>query len=258
MTFRKSLFIGAAVGFSMSMGAISAQAVCAPNPCAAKSNYSKNPCAANPCAAKNPCATKNPCAANPCAAKNPCAANPCAASNPCAANPCAATMPTELTEEQAAAQWDRLVGGMHAAYGKSAVPAAAQFLNWINVTKAPYQSSTHGDRYLINIVNDKGAAYAKFEQSGKLPAGSILAKPTIVGKKDGTADLGPLFLMEKMPKGWNKATWDWKYSMIMADGTLWGETGGKNSMGMDFCADCHNAAGEETDAMLFLPEEYRR
>ncbi|MDV7338964.1 hypothetical protein RYZ26_05135, partial [Terasakiella sp. A23] len=223
----------------------------AANPCAAK-----NPCAANPCAAKNPCAA-NPCAAkNPCAA-NPCAANPCAA-NPCAANPCAAAAPAELTDAQATAEWDRLVNDMRTTYAKSGLPEAAQFFDWINVTKSPYQSSTHGDRYMVNIVNETGKAYAKFEESGKLPAGSIIAKPTIIGKKDGTAEVGPLFLMEKMPSGWNKASWNWKYTMIMADGSLWGQTNGKNSAGMTFCIECHNAMGEETDGMAFIPEEYRR
>jgi len=258
MSFRKTLLLGTltplAFGFGLSIAMNTAvitpaHATCAANPCAATPRAA-NPCAANPCAA-------NPCAANPCAA-NPCAANPCAA-NPCAANPCAAAAPAELTEAQAVKEWDRLVSHLRIAYARSGVPAAIDFFNWKNVTTAPYQSSTHGDRYMVNIVNDIGLeTYTQWEALKKMPAGSIVAKPTISGKADGTAVAGPLFLMEKMASGWNADTWDWKYTMVMANGQLWGETGGKNSQGMTFCADCHNAMGEDTDAVIFLPEENRR
>jgi len=147
---------------------------------------------------------------------------------------------------------------MRMVYAKSGLAETTQFFDWINVTKAPYQSSTHGDRYLVNIVNEKAKDYAKWEDAGVLPTGAIIAKPTIIGKKDGTADIGPLFLMEKMPTSWDTSSLDWKYSMVMADGSLWGQTNGKNGSGMKFCAECHNAMGEETDGLLFLPEEYRR
>jgi len=147
---------------------------------------------------------------------------------------------------------------MRTTYAKSGLEEAAQFFNWINVTKSPYQSSTHGDRYLVNIVNETGKDYAKFEQAGKLPAGSIIAKPTIIGQKDGTAKVGPLFIMEKMPSGWNTASMDWKYTMVLADGSLFGQTNGKNSNAMTFCIECHNAMGEASDGLAFLPEKYRR
>ncbi len=257
MTFRTTLrttsFTPLALGLGLGIGIVSSLPLtpALANPCAAKA-CTQNPCCAqNPCAA-NPCAAKNPCAANPCAA------NPCAAKNPCAANPCAATQPAELSDEQATREWDRLVPAMQTTYAKSGLPAAAQFFNWINVTKSPYQSSTHGDRYLVNIVNEKAKDYQKWEAAGILPAGAIIAKPTIIGKANGKADIGPLFLMEKMPSGWNPQSLDWKYSMIMADGSLWGETKGRNSAGMNFCFECHNAMGSETDGLLFLPEEYRR
>jgi hypothetical protein len=45
--------------------------------------------------------------------------------------------------------------------------------------------------------------------------------------------------------------------MIMADGSTFGITGGQNSDGMRFCHECH-AVGQDSDYMLFLPEEFRR
>ena len=105
----------------------------------------------------------------------------------------------------------------------------------------------------MNIVNEKGKGYLKWEDAGVLPEGAVVAKPTIVGKANGTAKVGPLFIMEKMAKGWNKDSLDWKYTMILANGKTWGVTGGQNSNGMKFCADCHNAMGEDTDRASFPP-----
>jgi hypothetical protein len=46
--------------------------------------------------------------------------------------------------------------------------------------------------------------------------------------------------------------------MIMPDGTLLGKIGGKHSASLTFCIGCHNDMEEETDELLFLPEEYRK
>ncbi len=50
---------------------------------------------------------------------------------------------------------------------------------------------------------------------------------------------------------------DWKYTLIMPDGSTWGVTKGKNSSGMQFCIDCHVAA-EDYDYLWFLPDEFRK
>ena len=87
--------------------------------------------------------------------------------------------------------------------------------------------------------------------------GSVLTKNSFVVKSDGKAAVGPLFLTRKTADGWDQSTGDWQYSMIMPDGTVFGVTRGKNSDGMQFCAQCHNAA-QETDGLFFLPADYRR
>jgi hypothetical protein len=66
-----------------------------------------------------------------------------------------------------------------------------------------------------------------------------------------------MFLMEKMPAGFNAASGNWKYTMIMPNGAVFGETNGKNSAGMQSCIECHAAVAEDQDHMMFLPEEYR-
>ena len=250
-----------------------AKKACNPcNPCAAKKACNPcNPCAAkkacnpcNPCAAKKACNPCNPCAAkkacnpcNPCAAKkacNPC--NPCAAKNPC--NPCAAAPDVELSAAEMGALYDCLKPKMQKAYNSNGHWAARKWGGWKRFSKTGYRSDTHGGRFVQNYANKIGAkAYGRYDKTKKMPVGSTLAKPSFTVGGNGQATMGPLFIMEKMTKGWNKATSDWRYAMIMPGGNLFGITKGKNSGGLKFCATCHSGA-EDNDFMFFLPDEYRK
>ena len=252
------------------------------NPCAAKRGC--NPCAAkrgcNPCTAKrgcNPCAAKrgcNPCAAkracNPCAAKrgcNPCAAracNPCAAKrgcNPCGANPCGpcgAAPAVKLTKGETIAVYKCLQGEMKAAYSKSGNLWANWYAHWKKFSNQPYISATHGGRFVHNYASKKASGqYAKFEKVGKMTRGGILAKDSFTVTPRGKVSVGPLFLMEKMKAGFNKASGDWRYTLIMPNGQTVGTTDGKGSKNVKFCIDCHAAVADNQDAMFFLPAKFR-
>ncbi len=50
---------------------------------------------------------------------------------------------------------------------------------------------------------------------------------------------------------------DWRYTMIMPDGTLFGTTNSENSERVEFCMDCHIAAGDDQDHLFFVPTGYR-
>jgi hypothetical protein len=218
-----------------------ATAQCGPrrtNPCA--------PQAANPCAGKNPCGVNNPCspAANPC---NPCGANPC--------NPCGAAPAASLTDEQAAALYKKLASKLKSGYAKSGSGTAAAYQGWKKYNTVPYQSATHGGRYVNNYADATASDYGKFDAELVLPVGSVLAKDSIVALPDGDAEPGPLFLMEKMASGFNSASADWKYTLIMPDGTVVGVTNGPGSESVAFCHQCHQAAG--ASQLFFLPEAYR-
>lgn len=146
---------------------------------------------------------------------------------------------------------------MSAGYAMGGNDTAKSYTSWARYNTAPYQSATHGGRMVNNYANDIGAEeYGKFEDIGTMPIGSILAKDSIVFDKDGNPAAGPLFLMEKMPEGFMSEYGDWKYTMIMPNGNVWGETLGKNSGGMQFCIDCHFAA-EDFDYLFFMPEKNR-
>ena len=136
--------------------------------------------------------------------------------------------------------------------------ASKKWANWEQFSKVAYRADTHGGRFAHNYANKIAAkTYGMYDKLTKMPVGSTIAKPTFTVDKNMMAKPGPLFIMEKMTKGWNKATGDWRYAMVMPGGKLFGITGGMNSGGMKFCHDCHES-GEDNDFMLFLPEEARK
>ena len=64
--------------------------------------------------------------------------------------------------------------------------------------------------------------------------------------------------MEKMAAGFNEESKDWRYALVQPNGKIMGETNGENSNKVKFCYGCHNGMGANTDAMTFLPKEYRK
>jgi hypothetical protein len=162
-----------------------------------------------------------------------------------------------LSNAEAADAYDCMIGQMRTAYAKSGNATAGSYTGWRRYSKVSYQSATHGERYVQNYANATGRAYGGFEKAGVMPAGSILAKDSFGVNGKGNVSVGPLFLMEKMSAGFNAASGNWKYSMIMPNGSVFGETNGKNSAGMQFCAECHATVAEDQDHMLLVPTEYR-
>ena len=106
-----------------------------------------------------------------------------------------------------------------------------------------------------NYANTTANSYGKYEDAGKLPVGSVVAKDSFVVRA-GKVSAGPLFVMEKMASGFNAASVNWRYSLVMPDGKAIGTTNGKGSKNVEFCYGCH-ATVEDTDSLFFLPEEYR-
>ena len=210
--------------------------------------------------AKNPpAAFQLAAAANPCAAKKPC--NPCAAKNPL--NPCSPghikAPDADLTLKPAVAEkiYRRLKKQMAAAFALSGKSTVKRYQAWPRYNKTPYQSTQHGDRYLNNYVNKIGQAYGKFEQSGKMPVGSVLAKDSFTVLKNGQKLPGPIFIMEKMKTGFRPDFGNWRYSMILPDGSFVGETGGEGGENVEYCGVCHAGVPAAQDHMFYLPKKDR-
>lgn len=129
--------------------------------------------------------------------------------------------------------------------------------DYTRFSTGPYESGTHGGRFVNNYANDVGADYGKFEDAGVMPVGTRLAKDSFTVTPQGRVMAGPLFIMEKMPKGFREDSGDWRYTMVMPDGTVAGTTNGAGAQNVEFCIACHAAVGEDQDHLFFLPEEYR-
>jgi len=164
--------------------------------------------------------------------------------------------PADMFPNTAETVYQNIRAEMAAGYVLARRPELRNYLSWRRFNKAPYRSATHGARYVNNYANRIGGNYGAFEQAGRLPEGSVLVKDSFTATVDGGIYPGPLFVMKKMEAGFNPESGNWRYTMIMPDGSLFGETNGVNSRSVAFCIGCH-ATRADTDHLFFLPQEYR-
>lgn len=165
--------------------------------------------------------------------------------------------PAGLTGADALTIYNRILDDMVAGYRISASPHASEYRFWRRYNTVPYRSAQHGERYVNNYANGIAKTYGHFEASGEMPAGSVLVKDSFAVTARGDVFSGPLFMMEKMPAGFNPASRDWRFTMIMPDGSLFGTTNGQGSERVEFCVTCHRIAGHKNDNRFYVPEEYR-
>ena len=164
--------------------------------------------------------------------------------------------PENVSPKEAQNVYEVALQALGPGYTRSGNPTARDYRNWRRYNNAPYLSSRHGNHYLNNYANETARAYGEFEKAGKLPVGSVIAKDSFSITETGGILLGSLFLMEKMPQGFNYVSGDWKYSVIKPDGRLFGETNGKGSGRVEYCITCHLTV-EQQDHLYFVPREYR-
>ena len=167
-----------------------------------------------------------------------------------------------LTNEEAQAAYDCIKGQLHADYAKSGLMSnseldiAGAYGAWQQFNTVAYKSYTHGGRFVNNFANGVGAdSYGEYEDGGAMPVGSVLAKDSFAVSGKGTVVAGPLFVMEKMPPGFNAQSEDWRYTLVMPNGHVVGTTNGEDSNAVAFCIDCHVYA--ERDSLMFIPDEFR-
>lgn len=165
--------------------------------------------------------------------------------------------PAKLGAVRAQEVYEIARSSMRLGYAKAGRASVSGYQDWRRFNTAPYLSAAHGNHYLSNYVNAVGAdTYGKYEKGGPHPAGTIVAKDSFSMTRAGDLLLGSLFLMEKMPPGFNHATADWKYALIRPDGTLVGETNGPGRERVEYCIGCH-LAKQHQDHLWFLPRAFR-
>jgi len=165
--------------------------------------------------------------------------------------------PASLTNTEALTIYDNVADQMARGYADSGDPAARDYRQWQLFNTAPYRSATHGNRYVSNYANAKAADYAKTQNGLKLPAGAVVVKDSFTVTAEKQIFAGAFFVMEKLAAGTSPETADWRYVMIMPDGSYFGDTSGSNAQNVDFCHGCHKAVSEN-DYLYFVPEKFRR
>jgi hypothetical protein len=146
---------------------------------------------------------------------------------------------------------------MAAGYLLSGLGVARDYQDWRRYNSAPYLSATHGNHFLNNYANPIAIAYGDYEGAGRLPVGAVIAKDSFAVTDSGGILLGPLFIMEKMPRGFSYVSGDWKFTLVKPDGTLFGETNGPGTERVEYCITCH-LARERFDHLYFIPKAFRR
>lgn len=119
-----------------------------------------------------------------------------------------------------------------------------------------YIASEHG--YFLQVfVNAAAADYVRLaEAAPKLPQGAAVLKRSFRVAADGTARVGPVFVMERMAPGYDAAFADWRFAVTTPEGPRMGESGGRDAARVAFCGECHRAARAQ-DFLFYVPPRYR-
>ncbi|SDY61201.1 Cytochrome P460 [Jannaschia faecimaris] len=138
---------------------------------------------------------------------------------------------------------DRMVEG----YAKEGSEVGSQYRDWQVTATRPGVAGPHGNRFLLTFVNDIAAEqYLKFEEDITMPVGSVLAKESI-SSKDGTARVGPLFIMTKVDDAPDYG--NWLYAGVQPNGK-------EMKVSQKFCHDCHGGYDYQ-DSMGYPLEDVR-
>ena len=142
-------------------------------------------------------------------------------------------------------------------YSESGLSLLQGYQSQEKFNTAPYRSAAHGNHYLNNYGNALASVYGQYEAAGRFPVGAVLFKDSFSVAANRSIILGPMFIMVKMPEGYNPVSGDWKYIQIQPTGELLGQTNGQGSDKVEYCIACH-LAQEKQDHLFFIPDEYRK
>ncbi|WP_170603136.1 cytochrome P460 family protein [Ruegeria arenilitoris] len=164
--------------------------------------------------------------------------------------------PADLSKEDALEHYMSLSRRMDRGYAAAQLDLLLNYQAWPLFNDAPYISATHGQRYVNSYANRMAHNYGTLQEGEVLPVGSVLAKDSMTVTDEGHVHPGAMFVMEKLAAGASPDTADWRYIMVMPDGSLFGDTMGSRAEAVAYCHDCHEAVADR-DYTFYVPEEYR-
>lgn len=164
--------------------------------------------------------------------------------------------PAELNKDEANQIYRSLARRMARGYAAARLDEILNYQSWALFNDAPYISATHGQRFVNSYANRMAFNYGTLKEGEVLPMGSVLAKDSITVTDEGNTHPGAMFVMEKLAPGTSPETADWRYVMVLPDGSLFGDTTGFRANAVAYCHECHEQVAER-DYTFYVPEEYR-
>lgn len=164
--------------------------------------------------------------------------------------------PGKLSEQDIRSVYQRLAEQMSKGYGLSEFDFARDYTTWRRYNRLPYLSATHGNRYVNNYASGITQGYGKLKPGDVFAPGTIMAKDSFTVTKQGKVFAGALFIMEKLKPGSSPNTADWRYVMVMPDGSLFGDSAGETAAQIAYCHDCHQQKADQ-DFVFFVPPAFQ-
>ena len=169
--------------------------------------------------------------------------------------------PGKLSKEDATVIYDTIADDMARRFAMARENGAREYRKWRRYNDAPFLSATHGSRFVNIYANPiaQKAGYGDMKEGMTMPTGAVIAKDSFTFTDDHALFNGALFVMTKLPKDASPATADWRYQMILPDGSLFADSSDDNAELAEtakFCHTCHERV-EEYDYLFSVPEDFR-
>lgn len=164
--------------------------------------------------------------------------------------------PARLSAVEAERLYDVIKQRQFDAFARAELETAAAFPSWRRYNRAPFISSTHGNRFINHYANDLAAGYDNMTDGFEMAVGAAFAKDSFEVQEDGTVRAGRLFIMEKLSAGASPSSDDWRYVIVERDGTIIGDNGAGPDPRVEFCHTCHKVQANH-DNLFFVPPNHR-
>lgn len=152
----------------------------------------------------------------------------------------------KLTKKEANALYHAVLFKMIEKWETSGNEVVSEYTEWKRYNVVPFHTDAFVGDYYINLYsNDKVEEWGNFD---RMPAGTILVLDSFHGDANRTGSsanwkAGELIIMEKMEKGFNAATGDWKFTRIDDKGKA---------------QDITKEKGVRAAYLVNIPDEYKK
>ena len=165
----------------------------------------------------------------------------------------------DITAAEALAAFECVAPRMHDAYAASGHRLASTYSQWYRHNGPPFRAVRLNRRYVSVYANVHAFDDSAYMLARRVPIGAAVALPSFIVDAAGVVQIGPLLMMEKMPRGFDSPRGNWRYTKIDSVGQIVGITNGKGGNFLLFCEEC-DALGADAayrsilDGEIFDPD----